>query len=116
MNDYLAEKFKAFKPILYRLFPNSEIEFLFREDIFWDDYFLSIHNIDNRRLGYLKISLAWKNNENKTLFSLQLFRDFTYQVDYFGKGFSWFKEGRYTKPDNYQEIENILKEIWDILA
>ena len=121
MNDYLdavlSEKLDSCKPILYRLFPGSEIVFLWRKEIFSDDYMLSVHNHQHERLGFLKVSMVWeKFTDNCNIHSLQLYKDFTYQVDFSGKGFSWFNEGKYKKPENYQEIEAVLKEIWDILA
>lgn len=123
MNDYLdavlAEKIESCNAILYRLFPDTEIVFLWGKEIFSDDYFLSIHNHHHERLGYLKVSMVWERfTDNCTINSLQLFRDFAYQVDFGGKGFgfSWFSGKNYKKPDNYQEIEAVLTEIWDILA
>ena len=127
----LAEKLDSCKPILFKLFPNSEIEILLREleNEYHNDYILSIHDQKKNRLGYLEVSLIWRENpslisialhedfsDNRNIHSLQLYRDFTYQVEFSGKGFSWFREGKYKKPENYQEIEAVLKEIWDILA
>ena len=120
MNDYpdavLSEKLERCNAILCRLFLGSEIVFLWGKGIFSDDYMLSIHNHRNERLGFLKMSMIWeRSTDNCNIHSLQLYRSFIYQVDFSGKGFSWFNEGGYKKPEYYQEIEAALKEIWDIL-
>lgn len=109
------EKLQACKPILFKLFPNSEIEFLLREleNEYQNDYILSIHDQKKNRLGYLEVSLVW--SENPSLISIALHEDFSHSILFNGKAFMR-ETGKYTRRKNWEEIENILKELWDILA
>lgn len=111
----LKEKLEACKPILFKLFPNSEIEILLREldHEYHNDYILSIHDQKKNRLGYLEISLIW--DDFPTLISIMLHEDFSYSSRYSGKNFIR-ETGRYTRRKNWEEVESILREIWDILS
>ena len=111
----LKRKLDSCKPILFKLFPNSEIEILLREldNKYHSEYILSIHDQKKNRLGYLEVSLAWRRVPN--LVSILLHEDFCYSILFAGKAFVR-ETGEYTRRKNWEEIENILKEIWDILA
>ena len=117
LNNDFKEKIEACNAILCRLCPDSDVVVIWTREIFSDNYILSIHNHNHERLAYLKISMIREElTDNLIIHSIQLYKDFVYQVDFGGENFGWFLNDSYTKPDNYQEIKDILKQIWNIIS
>lgn len=118
INEDLKIKIEGIKSQLGDLFPQGEIGLVHgqnpdEQDQPYDDYILVVEGEFGVRLGYLKMRFYGGDE----VLELQLYRDNQYQVNRNIRGFFWFKseDGRYKKPNNSQELEVFINQVWNIL-